>query len=284
MRNTSPPGDGWRVTSERLVLRGAPPRLKGDVALVNESDEKRRVRTLAVRGAATLAGAASPYADAETGRERAGARPGAPTLAITAPLQLGVRLAPRDITRVRASLTIDPHTPPGRYTVDAEGFAAGGVELEVLERLAIELSPPRLDLRGAPGEVLEASLVASNRGNVPVAIPSLALVHLEERFWMGRSLVYVLREVGRDTTHQAFLDRLLGELKATDTRPMTVEVKEGGGTLAPGAAATLHLRMQLPEELHKGRDYVRSLSFMHARLFVAVTCDAAAHSTKRRAR
>lgn len=284
MKNTSPPGEGWRVTSERLVLRGVPPRLKGDVALVNDSDEKLRVRTLAVRPATVTGDDASPYA--ETG---AGARPGAvrlrpSALAPHASLQLGVRLAPRDATRVRASLTIDPHTPPGRYVIDAEGFAAGGVELEVLERMAVELSPSRLELRGAPGEALDATLVACNRGNVPVAVPGVALVHLEERYWMGRSLVYTLREAGRDTTHQAFLDRLLGELKATDTRPMTVEVREGGTTLDPGHSITLHLRMQLPEELHKGRDYVRSISFMHARLFVAVTCDAAADSTKRRAR
>jgi len=280
MKNASPPGDGWRVTSERLVLRGPPPHLKGDVSLVNESDEKLRVRTLAVRLATPATGGTSPYADGTT----TDGRPGAPALAAGASLQLGVRLAPRDSTRVRASLTIDRHTPPGRYTVDAEGFAAGGVELEVLERLAVELSPPRLELRGAPGETLAATLVAYNRGNVPVAIPPLALVHLEERFWMGRSLVYVLREAGRDTTHQAFLDRLLGELKATDTRPMRVEVKEGGDTLDPGQTVTLHLQMQLPDELHKGRDYVRSISFMHARLFVAVTCDAATDSTKRRAR
>jgi hypothetical protein len=284
MKNTAPPGAGWHVASERLVLRGAPPRLKGDLALVNESDEKLRVRTLAVRATPSAPDATSPYAESGREQEAANRRMRAPVLASNASLQLGVRLAPRDTAHVRASLTIDPHTPPGRYLVDAEGFAAGGVELEVLERLAIELSPPRLELRGAPGEELAASLVAYNRGNVPVAIPELALVHLEERFWMGRSLVHVLREAGRDTTHQAFLDRLLGELKATDTRPMRVEVKEGGATLDPGKALTLHLRMQLPEELHKGRDYVRSISFMHARLFVAVTCDAAADSTKRRAR
>jgi len=284
MKNTSPPGEGWRVASERLVLRGAPPRLKGDVALVNDSDEKLRVRTLAVRAAAASPGAATPDAKPLATRAATAAGAYAPTLATNASLQLGVRLGPRDTTRVRASLTIDPHTPPGRYTIDAEGFAAGGVELEVLERLDIELSPSRLELRGAPGETLAATVVASNRGNVPVAIPPLALVHLEERYWMGRSLVYVLREAGRETTHQAFLDRLLGELKATDTRPMTVEVKDGGGTLDPGASVTLHLQLQLPEELHKGRDYVRSISFMHARLYVAVTCDGAADSTKRRAR
>ena len=72
------------------------------------------------------------------------------------------------------------------------------------------------------------------------------------------------------------------ELKDTDIRPMRVDVESKEEELPPGASAVLRLRLHLPEELRKGRDYVRSISFMHARLFVALTCDGSAASTKRR--
>ncbi|MCC6929082.1 MAG: hypothetical protein IT359_08850 [Gemmatimonadaceae bacterium] len=265
-RYSLPPGEGWRTGHESIVLRGAPPVLWGDVTLVNESDEKVKVRHLEVR--------ARRDGDAEYGTHAA--------LAPSA-LRIGARLAPRVATRARASMTIDPQTPPGRYTVDAEGFAEGGVVLEVLERVSVQLTPSRLELRGAPGDVLEAALWVSNRGNVPVAIPRAALVHLEEKFWMGRSLTYVLRDISRDAGATAFLDKLLAELKDTDIRPMRVDVESKEEELAAGASAALHLRLHLPEELRKGRDYVRSISFMHARLFVALTCDGSAASTKRRA-
>jgi len=265
-RYSMPPGEGWRTGHESIVLRGAPPVLWGDVTLVNETDEKVKVRHLEVTA-------------------RGDTHPTAARSAMLAPsaLRIGARLAPRVATRARASMTVDPHTPPGRYTMDAEGFAEGGVVLEVLERVAVQVTPSRLELRGAPGDVLDAELAVSNRGNVPVAIPRAALVHLEEKFWMGRSLTYVLRDIPRDAGATSFFDKLLAELKDSDIRPMRVDVGSKEEELAPGASAVLRLRLHLPEELHKGRDYVRSISFMHARLFVALTCDGSAASTKRRA-
>lgn len=260
-RHTAPPGEGWHPDRDTLVLRGAPPVLWGDVTLVNDSDEKVKVRQLDVTAG-----------DDAVVRAAAGG------------LHIGARLAPRDTTRARAHLRVDPYTPPGRYTMDAEGFAAGGVVLEVLERVSTQLTPARLDLRGAPGEVLTAEVAVTNRGNVPLEVPRAALVHLEERFWMGRSLTYVLRDVARDAGATEYFDRLLAELKDTDIRPMRVDVAARDGDLAPGDTLTARLALHLPEELRKGRDYVRSITFMHARLFVAVTCDGSASSTKRRAR
>lgn len=262
-RYTSPPGEGWRPVTQRLVLRGPPPLLRGELTLVNESEEKVRVRTLAVREASAK---------------------GVRGVKGVTSLRIGTRIAPHDTSHVRASLAIDPHTPPGEYTIDAEGFGEGEVVLEVFERLSVQLDPSRLELRGAPGEVVEADVHATNRGNVPVTVPRAALVHLEERFWLGRSMVYVLREIDRDAGAHAFFDRLLAEFKDTDIRPMRVEVEGAGESLAPGESVTLTLRLHLPEELRKGRDYVRSIEFMHARLFVAVNCDGSAPSTKRRAR
>ena len=261
-RYSTPPGDAWRTAHPSIVLRGTPPVLYGDVTLVNDSDEKVKVRHLEMT------------TRSETKRAQ-------PALAPSA-LRIGARLAPRVTTRARASVTVDPQTPPGRYTMDAEGFAEGGVVLEVLERVSVQLTPSRLELRGAPGDVLDAELAVSNRGNVPVAIPRAALVHLEEKFWMGRSLTYVLRDISRDAGATSFMDKLLAELKDTDIRPMRVDVESKEEELAPGASAVLRLRLHLPEELRKGRDYVRSISFMHARLFVALTCDGSAASTKRR--
>jgi hypothetical protein len=258
---THPPGTAWHVVTERpVVFRGVPPLCAGEVELVNETDEKVKVRTLDTRPA----------------------KAGAIQLGV---VRVGARLAPRSTVRAPAVIEVAESTPPGRYEIQAEGFGERPVIVQVFEKEDVALDPSQIRVRGAPGDVVTVSVAAANHGNVTVSIPEAALVHLEEDAWLGRALVFALRDASPDEGAQKYLDRVFKEMRETDVRPMRVDVTGGGKyELAPGDSADLDLTMTLPDELIKGRTYVRAIDFMTASLFFEVICDGSTVSTKRRAR
>jgi len=262
-KHTAPPGDAWRLGAGPFIFTGAPPLCAGHLDLVNDSEEKVKVRGIPVVGH----------------RDRALEGFG------LGELRVGARLAPRDRTRVRAHFILDLRTPPGTYTAD---LSCGGqrepVVVHVLENPAIQVEPSVIRLRGAGGDVLEALVVVTNSGNVTETPRELALVFLEERNWVGRSLVYALRETKRDGGHQEYLDRLLRELQATLTRPTRVTIHGDVSEIPPGQVREVRLEIALPDELTKGRTYFGSTPFMSSELSFEVECNGASNSTKRRPR
>ncbi|OGB96094.1 MAG: hypothetical protein A3G35_00670 [candidate division NC10 bacterium RIFCSPLOWO2_12_FULL_66_18] len=262
-KHTAPPGDAWRLGAGPFIFSGVPPMCAGDLELVNDSDEKVKVRAIPVVGH----------------RDRALERLG------LSELRVGARLAPHDRTRVRAHFLLDPHTPPGTYTAD---LSCGGqrepVVVHVFERLGLQVEPDVIRLRGAGGDVLTTLVVVTNRGNVTETLRELALIFLEERNWVGRSLVYALRETKQDEGHQAYLDRLVHELRATLSRPARVTLRGGVSEIQPGETREVQLEITLPNELMKGRTYVGSTPFMSTELFFEVECNGANNSKKRRPR
>ncbi|MGH7499350.1 MAG: hypothetical protein ACREL3_10920 [Gemmatimonadales bacterium] len=258
---TAPPGKAWDVGSSRLVFRGKPPFLSGDLELINHSSEKLKVRT--IRTLPGKAGAAS-----------------APSLG---DVRLAARLAPGERSRVRAHLMVDPSTPAGTYTARLDlGPRSEEITVQVFEKHAIVLAPNKVSLRGAPGDVLTHPLIISNRGNVTHTVPPVALVHLEERDWLGRSLVYALREMDPEEGHQGYLDRVIREIKSTDIPPVPVTIVGNADTIQPGGTIEVGLELTVPERSIKGRTYVRSITFMTSTLTFQLDCNGAAHSKKRR--
>jgi hypothetical protein len=260
---TAPPGEAWRLGEGPFVFSGVPPICSGELELVNESDEKVKVRAMPVVGL-------QHEAVAQLGLGE---------------VRMAARLMPHDRTRARAFFLLDPGTPPDTYT--AEILCADQREpvvIHVFENPGLQVSPGAIRLRGAGGDVQEALVVVGNRGNLTETVPELALVFLEERNWVGRSLVQALQETGDDERHQEYLDRVLHELKATVSRPARVTVKSGAGELRPGETRELKLEVALPSELIKGRIYFGSTRFMSAKLVFEVVCNGTTSSTKRRPR
>lgn len=271
--HTAPPGEAWGLGPGPFLLSGTPPRVSGEIELVNRSSERVKVRAIPARAAASAV-------------KRGGAA--APELG---PVRMAARLEPGSRERVFAHLDLAPDTPPGTYEAELD---AGGertrVVVHVFEKQAVVVKPALVRLRGAPGEVLSHVLVVANHGNVPHTLPSAALVHLEERDWFGRSLVYALRETREQEGHQAYLDRVVREMKASDIPPMRVDVSTGGGPAAagrelrPGGTLEVRLDLTLPEKLIKGRTYIRTIPFMGTQLTFQVECNGSLQSTRRRPR
>lgn len=260
---TAPPGEAWRLGVGPFIMSGVPPMCSGELEIINTSDEKVKVRAIA----------AIP-----TAREALAVRG-------LGELRLAARMAPRDRARVHAHFLVDPYMPPGKYTADlACGDQREQVVVHVFEKREIRVAPDRLPFRGTGGDILSHVLLITNHGNVTHTVPPLALVHLEERDWVGRSLVYALRQMEEGEGHHAYLDRLVREMRATDQRPARVTFHAEPPEIHPGETREIRLEIALPETLIKGRTYVRVLPFMSTELLFEVECNGAPQSSKRRPR
>jgi hypothetical protein len=248
----SPPGEAWHLGTGPFIFSGVPPLGMGDIDLFNDSDLKVRVRTIPVvgyEGAAHLA------------------RFGLGELRVATPLRPGQR------TRARAFFRLDPSTPPGTY----HGALACGAQQEpvtvhVWERRAVRIDRGEIHLRGVAGETLTTVIVVRNEGNVTESFRDLALVFLEERNWVGRAAVFALRDTKADDNHQAYLDRVLGELKESLVRPARINLRSDVVELQPGEIREIGLDVTLPAELIKGRCYFGSTRCMSGKLIFRVEC------------
>jgi hypothetical protein len=258
---TAPPGEAWRIGRGPYIFSGFPPLCTGDIELFNDSDEKVKIRSIPVLG-----------------------RDKSPALG-AAELRVGTTLAPRERKRVPAHFVLEPHAAPGSYTVDLScGDQKETAVVHVFEKLGVTVEPDVLHLRGAGGDVVEALLVITNRGNVTETLRDVALVFLEEQNWVGRSLVHALRESKGEESHQAYLDRVVGELRSTVARPARVTLRSDLSEIQPGERRELRLEIKLPDELVKGRTYEGSTAFMSSELSFEVECNGSSNSTKRRPR
>jgi hypothetical protein len=265
---SAPPGDAWQLGAGPFIFRGKPPFLSGQLELINHSDEKLKVRAIRTGPAGPVSGTAKSKS--------------ASTVEL-GEIRLAARLLPGERVRVAAHLVVDPSTPPGSYAADLDlDRQRERMIVHVFEKHSVVLVPKTLELRGAPGDVLRHLLVVTNRGNVKHTFPEVALVHLEERDWFGRSLVYALRETAEDDGYQRYLDRVVREMRRTDMPPARVRIHSDVSELAPGATAEVELELTLPDRLIKGRSYTRTIPFMSTSLTFRVVCNGAAKSKKRR--
>jgi hypothetical protein len=246
--------DAVQLGAGPFVFAGEPPVCTGDVELINGSDERAKVRAIPV------------VSRGDARRAQLGVNE----------LRLAMRLSPGARARVPAHLVVDPHTPPGTYEAHlALGGQSQRVVVHVFEKRSLEVKPRVVRLTGARGSVHSAVVVVTNRGNVGETLRELALVFLEERAWVGRSLVYALRETGADEGVQGYLDRVTRELRATIARPARVTLRGEVPELPPGATREIGLEITLPNELIKGRTYGGSTRFMSGTLVFEVECNGA---------
>jgi hypothetical protein len=255
------PGEAWRLGQGPFIFSGAPPLCVGAIDLINDSDEKVRVRRIPVVGH----------------NDEASSSLGLSELRVTTPL------LPHQRTRARAFFRLHPYTPPGTYTAHLTcGSQQEAVTAHVWERVGLQVDPSQIWLRGAAGETLSTMVVVTNDSNIAQSHRDVALVFLEERNWIGRSLVFALRDTEEGEGHQACLDRVVHELKVSLARPARVTIRTDFSALRPGERIEVELDIVLPAELVKGRTYFGSTRFMSGKLNFLVDCNGTENSTKRR--
>jgi hypothetical protein len=262
--HTAPPGEAWRLRQGPFVFSGSPPILNGEIEIENTSDEPVRVRLIPI------------------GRKPSRAKAGPPPLG---DVRLSVRIAPNERVRAPAQMFIEPGTPAGTYEVTLEvGKQREPALVHVFTNRLVEIRPRPIQLAGRAGESLSHAAVAISRGNVPYRIPTGLSVFLEERDWIGRALVFALRETTTKDTHQQFLDRGLQEFRSSLPSPARVKVTKPKPDLEPGETLAMVIGITLPAGLVKGRTYFGSTPFMGGRLSFDIECTGATSSRGRSAR
>jgi hypothetical protein len=262
--HTAPPGDAWRLGRGPFVFAGQPPLLAGELDLLSTTEEKVRVR-----GVDTTGGD-----DPESMRAYG-----------MGVLRTAARLRPGERARVAAHFMVNPSTPPGTYRTELVcGEQHEDVVVHVFPRQSVRLLPSPVRFAAAAGEVVSRDVVVRNRGNLAQPVPDVALVFLEERDWVNRSLVFALRETSEDEGHQRYLDRVVSEVRASLVNPARVKVTvNNGAELPPGETMELRLEIRMPSELTKGRSYFGSTDLVGGRLGLEVKCTKSRGSRQRRA-
>jgi hypothetical protein len=175
----------------------------------------------------------------------------------------GAIVAPGSARRVRLNASLDPTTAPGSYEIELDvGGRTLAATVEVIEQVALSLSPSSVVVDGVTGAAGTASVLASNVGNVPLAISQVGPAPL-----------------GLDGQRATLLDRLLGRetVVSSPTTVVNVHVHTGEetpgeeeeeeepplvtGTLAipvelqPGETRRLEWAFEISGELEPGRRY-----------------------------
>lgn len=201
------------------------------------------------------------------------------------PIRIPGRLPPEANARLRAQLLVDRTMAPGIYRASMRADDdTHPIELRVLERRSVSIKPQSVEFVAEAGQVVAADLYLENHGNVAVALHDAGSVFFEEVDWLGRALVFAMREVGEDESFDRYRDRVYHELRSTMQHKTSVEVEVKTRSLAPGAATNAKISMTLPTGLYKGRNYAAFFDFAGVRLRLGIGCTGGTASPKRRPR
>ena len=257
-------GDDWQFGEGPFEFSGPPDQCLGEIEVTNCCDRKIKIRELSLSPASRL-------------------RKGAQTLE-SSQLWMDARVTAGQTQRVPARLGLPPHTPPGDYDLVAQlGRKRRQLRVTVDPNRVFSMAPSHLKVAAAGGDTVQRTVQLENRGNVPVEIAGGSQVWLREREWVGRTLVYTLRETEESDDAHAFANRLLGSFRESMMPPATVRFSPGKALTLQGAEiAQRTLSITLPRGLKKGCHYLGFIKIADDRLWFEVYCNGSSASGKRR--
>ncbi len=224
-----------------IVLAGEPESLEGELPLRNPGDKRTVLRSARFRPDLV-----NERGDVLAGRDHA-IRP--------------VVLRPGQARRVRVTLGIEPHTPPGEYRGEME--VSGQVRpvlVHVTETILLDVSPTPVVVQNRPGEVMKKRVVFTNGGNVPLAINEIGGVPLDDELLECRSLRAALEswEDGAGTV-EGFLAESIRQAREALRQAGVLRVHNPTPlTLAPGDVRAVELEIRVPDGLDKRTRYLGS--------------------------
>ena len=273
---TGEPGRDWQLAKGPFEFVGRPGECVGEIAFTNPTDDKVKIRRLKL--------------DAISDKRRKTATLEGVELAMQ------LRLPPRSALKTQALLEFDPSTPPGVYEVQyCCGDQVEVIKVQVLENPVLAVNPTHIKLRGASGDTLNCQIRIDNTGNVPMQITDAGMIWLRERNWIGRTLVYSLREAADNEHYEDFANRLLHDFKqstipAASVRLTSVQTASGSPKkaskheelLGAGEFIDKNLTLIAPPGLEKGRTYLGFIKINLTRIWLELYCNGSPNSSKRR--
>jgi hypothetical protein len=243
-----------------VVFSGPPKMLRGNIPLVNNSDQKLKMTSLPVT-TDTLRGPAS------------------------LPLQnmaVGVRLLPGEQAAVSSTIQLDPQTAPGTYnfSLDISGTSVAATA-HVTEVVDFRMEPTEVTLLAGAETSFERTFVIENAGNVPLPLGERCEAPLVDSIDLRTSMLRGLHDAG-----DAELKEKVNAWMADWGKriPGMLVILRDPIVLSPGNKITAKATFQLPKNLEPFRCYTADLQLYNALLSVTIytTRNVNAGSEKRR--
>ena len=198
-------------------------------------------------------------------------------------LDVNIALNPRETKHCPLWLRLPPQTEARTY----EGkLTVGGKEkplrIIVQELVSIGVHPNNMHFLGVePGKAYSAELSITNHGNTPFRIPNIHHNTVVDYDYLCRSLSSAIRDKGQEG-FTAMMDEWTRNVQKDMPDWATLHIEEEGAVLDPGATTRLHLKITLPDNVDRQRDYFGYIRLWDQTISYAVKAHPTEHTTPRK--
>jgi hypothetical protein len=246
------------TANARLSFAGPPKRLTGAIPLINETDAKLKLRSVALSS---------------------------PTLKGADRLPLGdtpfyAKLYPGQQASVRATISLDPSTPPGDHQFELTvGKRTIAVDAHVEEVVDLRVAPSQITILAGSEKTYTRTLIVENAGNVDLPSGAESVVLVYDSVDIQCLLVPGINESDRSTV-EAMLKSIL--LRTGDLQAGTLMMRRDPIVLHPGQQLAVDVSFNLPEKLKPLHHYYAHVPLYNATLLVDIytTANDRRNSTK----
>lgn len=252
------PGTDWHLAKEFCSFEGTPLDCRGELRFVNQSDAKLKVRELLTEEPSRIRKECKALKPSE--------------------VAVSVRVAPHSEARALASLRLAPDTAPGQYqAVLVYGKQKLPIEVNITEHFELEIEPGHISVHAAAGETIRCQIALTNLGNVALDLSDVGMVWLREQNWIGRTLVYTLRETTEEETYEDFANRLLHDFHDEMLAPARIVFEADKPTrIDPGKCLVRTFSLTAPTGMKKGRRYLGFIKINESRIWLEIYCTGSA--------
>lgn len=216
---------------EPLVFYGPPDAIEGGIRLHNPTDERTRVRGVALEEASIYGPGGSPLRH----------------------LPVNARLDPREQAMVPVRFQADPRTPPGTYEMTLQlGKVTRHATVYVTEKVELRVRPREVFFYTEGDLEFEREFVVENAGNVPIRLGGRCRVLLVDRQQLPIALQSGLAEACSQEWQDA-LKSALCALSREHVGPLIIDREDA--TLSPGETRMGPATFRLPKDLRPFRRY-----------------------------
>jgi hypothetical protein len=228
-----------------LVLVGPPRGVRGEVHLLNASDDKIIIRKPLMRSLAAPA------------RGKAAKSAAKATALLEEPLALRrIIVRPGQTRMVPIVLKLDATTSPGTYQaqLDVDGVVRE-VVVHVIEDVSFSIEPRDLVIPNRPGQKIQKQIVVANTGNMPVVVKTIGALVLDEELAHCRALRGALADVGATLKNLDDFIVALGHRYHDIYDKLILKVQNDSTTVDPGETEAIDLTITIPDKLETRARY-----------------------------
>lgn len=264
------PGIDWHISKEPLSFYGIPSECRGQLSLINKSDAKVKIRHLATQNAGEATTNSTNKSTSKSTSKKTKKNAGLNASQIN----LFARIKPNSETCVTAELEVPHNTAPGQYqTTVVYGKQKHPVDVTILEHHELIISPSHIRAKGESGDKVSCEISISNMGNVALELGDVGMVWLREQNWVGRTLVYTLRETTAEDSFEEFENHLLQNFRKDIIPAARIQFEPAKiSSIAAGDTLTRNATLTLPSGLMKGRRYLGFIKINEHRIWLEVYC------------